>query len=287
MMTSNIGARTIATGLGFRMLLNDGNYMPMFGLGMYKASGGIGGEAENAVTFALSHGYQMVDTAEYHGTEADVGRGIKKSGVRREDIFVVNKLFQNGYNRCLEIVHESLKKMQLEYFDMYCIHTPSNGKIIETYRALMELKDKGLIKSIGVCNFGIHHLEGLKSAGLPTPTINQIELHPWQRKLDIVRYCNENGIAIMAYSPLVKGKKFEDETLLQIAKGYNKSPAQVLIRWCVQQGYITIPKSSSPERVIANTDVFDWSIKQQDILLMETFPDFICSWNPIISPWKG
>ncbi|VDI57190.1 Hypothetical predicted protein [Mytilus galloprovincialis] len=138
-----------------------------------------------------------------------------------------------------------------------------------------------------VSNFGVHHLEAFKSAGLPTPVINQIELHPWQQKTEIVNYCRANGIVLMGYSPLCKGRKFNNKLLIDIAERYRRSVPQILIRWSVQHGFVTIPKSSDQKHIETNADVFDWSLTEDDIELMKTFPDEYCTWNPCVSPWNG
>ncbi|XP_033728635.1 glyoxal reductase-like isoform X2 [Pecten maximus] len=209
---------SIATGLTSTIKLNDGVIMPLFGLGSYLSESGQGGQAERAVTHALSKGYKLIDTAEFYGNEADVGRGIRNGGMKREDVFVVTKLWENGYNRCKKIFNKSLKMLDIGYVDLYLIHSPSSGKCVETYKAMLELKQEGLVRSVGVSNFGVQHLEGLRKAGLPTPSVNQIELHPWQQKTEIVDYCRKNGITVMGYSPLTKGQKLLDKTLLEIAK---------------------------------------------------------------------
>ncbi|XP_052103383.1 uncharacterized oxidoreductase YtbE-like [Mytilus californianus] len=276
---------SIATDITSRLTLNDGVCMPMFGLGMYEASSGSGGVAEKAVEYALSKGYQLIDTAEFYGNEADVGMGIKKSGSNREDIFVVTKLWDNGFSRCKKIFNQSLKMLDLQYVDLYLIHSPSSGQVVETYKAMLELKQKGLVRSVGVSNFGVQHLEGLESAGLPTPSVNQIELHPWQQKPEIVKYCREKGITVMGYSPLVKGKRFDDPTLVKIANKYKKSPAQILIRWSIQHGFITIPKSGKLNRIDDNMEVFDWAIADDDMTVLNSFPDNSCTWNPCKMPW--
>ncbi|XP_052080624.1 uncharacterized oxidoreductase YtbE-like isoform X2 [Mytilus californianus] len=242
---------SIATDITSRLTLNDGVCMPMFGLGMYEASSGSGGVAEKAVEYALSKGYHLIDTAEFYGNEADVGMGVKKSGLNREDIFVVTKLWDNGFSRCKKIFNRSLKI------------------------------------SVGVSNFGVQHLEGLESAGLPTPSVNQIELHPWQQKPEIVKYCRDKGITVMGYSPLVKGQRFDDPTLVKIANRYKKSAAQILIRWSIQHGFITIPKSGKTNRIDENMKVFDWAIADEDMAVLNSFPDKSCTWNPCKMPWTG
>jgi diketogulonate reductase-like aldo/keto reductase len=277
----------VAVNLSSTITLNDGVVMPLFGLGCYLSEQGA--PTENAVAYALQHGYRLIDTAQIYRNEADVGRGIKKSGVKREDIFVVTKVFteSHGYELTTKTVHESLAKLDLSYIDLYLIHAPYGGKNVETYQALLDLQAKGLIRSVGVSNFGVQHLEGLKNAGLPTPSVNQFELHPFFRLSHIVDYCRNNGIAVMGYSPIVQGKKNDDPDLLRISQRLNKSVVQVLIRWSVQRGYITIPKSTKPERIVENSQVFDFMLSDEDMTILNSKPEAFCGWNPTVSPWEG
>ncbi|XP_064597765.1 uncharacterized oxidoreductase YtbE-like [Liolophura sinensis] len=278
---------TSAKSLSSTVKLNDGVSMPLFGLGTYLLKPGVGGEAELAVKHALKVGYRMIDTAEFYGNEADVGRAIRESGVKREDIFLVSKIWDHGYDQCRKTVQNALNKMELGYIDLYLIHTPLGGQNCDTYRAMMEFKEQGLIKSCGVSNFGVHHLEGLKEAGLPTPSVNQLELHPWQQKADIASYCQNNEITLMGYSPLTKGQRLQEPSLVDIAKKYNKSPAALLLRWSVQRGIVTIPKSGNLDRITENAQVFDWSISVDDMNKLNSFPQWSCTWNPTTSPWQG
>jgi diketogulonate reductase-like aldo/keto reductase len=267
--------------------LNDGYEMHLFGLGVYEAEGGESGPAERAVLCALQNGYRMIDTAQYYRNEEDVGKAIKKSGVPRENVYVVTKQAQHGYNVCRNDITDSLKKLDLDYIDLYLIHWPTGGKVVETYKAMVEYQKKGVIRSIGVSNFGVHHLEALKAAGCPTPAVNQIHLHPFCKQEAIVEYCKRNGIAVMGYSPLTRGKKLGYPALQEIAKKYNTSPAQILLRWGVQSGYITIPKSEKPERIISNADIYNFNISPEDMQALNNFPNEPVSWNPVADPWEG
>jgi len=267
--------------------LNDGYKMPLFGLGVYEAPSGNQGPAETAVLFSLQHGYRMIDTAQFYKNESDVGTAVRKSGLPREQVFVVTKQASHGYDVCKNGITESLKKLNLEYIDLFLIHFPRGGKVVDTYKAMVEYQKTGAIRSIGVSNFGVHHLEALKAAGFPTPTVNQIELHPFCKQTPIVDYCKKNGIAVMGYSPITRGKKFDYPALQTIAKKYNKTPAQILLRWSVQSGYITIPKSVRPERIQSNADIYDFSISQEDMQQLNTFPEEPVTWNPVADPWEG
>jgi diketogulonate reductase-like aldo/keto reductase len=277
----------VATSMKSTVTLNDGVVMPMFGLGCYLSE--PGSPTENAVTFALQNGYVMVDTAQFYKNEQDVGKGIRNSGVKREDVFVVTKVIGNCHGRELttKTVHDSLSKLGLSYIDLYLIHSPLGGKNVETFQALLDCKAKGLIRSVGVSNFGVQHLEGLQKAGLPRPSVNQIELHAFQRKADIVDYCVKNRIGVMGYSPIAQAKKHDDPDLQRIAKRLDKSVAQVLIRWSVQRGFITIPKSTKPERILENGRVFDFELSPDDMAVLNAKPEESVAWNPTVSPWEG
>jgi diketogulonate reductase-like aldo/keto reductase len=282
MATSHV----VATSLASTITLNDGVQMPLFGLGVFLSQ--PGSTTEDAVTYALQYGYRMVDTAQIYKNEEDVGKAVKRSGLRREDVFIVTKVsFDHGYEYTTKTVHESLKKMATPYIDLYLIHAPRGRKNVETFRALLDLKAKGLIRSVGVSNFGIAHLEGLHQAGLPRPSVNQISLSLFHRQNDVVNYCRQNGIALMGYRPIVNGKRLDDPDLLTVANRHHKTAAQVLIRWSVQQGYITIPKSTKPHRIDENAQIFDFSLTDEDLALLMSKPEEIPTFNPTADPWEG
>lgn len=264
--------------------LNDGIAMPLFGLGTAWTE-----NAESAVLYALQQGYRMVDTAQRYGNEESVGRAVKQCGLNRKDLFIVTKQWQNGYKSCMDDLHRSLERLDMSYIDLFLIHGPRDGKNIETYKAMLELKRQGLVRSVGVSNFNIQHLEGLRKEGLPTPSVNQIELHPWLQPREIINYCTQHGITIMGYSPLVKSEMLSCDQVCGFANKYNKSAAQILIRWSVQHGYITIPKSSRPHRISENMEVFDWSLTEGDMKLLDdnSIDEFRCAWNVINTPWLG
>lgn len=277
----------VASSLTSSIQLNDGVSMPLFGLGMYFP--GQGQSSENAVLSALKAGYKMFDTAQYYGNEAEVANALRTSGVKQEDAFVVTKVVwsSHGYDAATASVQESLSKMRADSVDMVLIHSPSGGKNIETYKALLDLKAKGKIRSVGVSNYGVHHLEGLKKAGLPLPSVNQIELHPFMKKADLVQYCRDNNIAVMGYSPLARCKKDDDPDLVKIAQAHQRTVHQVLIRWSVQMGFITIPKSSKPERIVSNAEVFNFELTEEEMELLNKKPDtFNVSWDPTTAAWE-
>ncbi len=271
------------------LTLNDGVEMPLFGLGMCCDNPDWNVDIQEVMTLALDHGYIMFDTAASYNTEIETGDGIKNYPIERKDVFVVTKLWndQHGKENVNQAFHKSLSNLDIGYVDLYLIHSPYGGKILETYDAMLDLKEQGFIRSVGVSIFGIQHLEGIKQSGRPLPSVNQIELHPWQRKEHIVEYCRQEGVAVMGYSPLTRGIKLDDPDLVSIAQRYGVTTAQLLIRWSVQSGFITIPKSFKHDRIIQNAKVFDWSISEEDFSLMNSFPDWSCSWDPTVEPWEG
>jgi diketogulonate reductase-like aldo/keto reductase len=209
---------------------------------MYLAASGS--ELVDAVSYALSSAnYKMLDSAKIYKNEADAGLGIKKSKVKREDVFVVTKLFTTSVGRegAIAEIEDSLNKMDIGYIDQYLLHCPQGGKVLECYDVLLDYQKKGLIKSVGVSNFGIAHLEALKNSGRALPQVNQIELHPWCTNEDVVNWCRQNSIQIVGYAPLAEGRKLNHPYVLEQAKKYNKTPAQILIRWSLQKGnYILV-----------------------------------------------
>jgi len=251
----------------------------------------VGDDCTKAVKFALQNGYRMIDTAALYGNEAEVGQAIKESGVKREDIFVVSKLWNDnhGYDKCLKAFNASLKKLDTGYIDLFLIHSPTPGENVESYKAMLKLKEDGVLRSAGVSNFGVHHLKEMEKAGLPTPAVNQIELNPFWRLEDIVNHCTEKGIAVMGYCPLFRGRKNDDPVLVEMASRYRKTIPQLLIRWSVQKNYITIPKSSKQERILENADIFDFAISEEDMKILDNMPTEQCALmgNVTDSPWTG
>lgn len=278
---------TEGVGLERRVLLNDGQRMPMFGLGVYNT---VGDECVEAVKFALQNGYRLIDSAALYKNESEVGQAIKQSGINREDIFVVTKLWSgaHGYDQCLQAFNESLGKLDTGYVDLYLIHSPAPGKNIESYKAMLRLKEQGVVRSVGVSNFGVHHLMEMEKAGLPTPAVNQIELNAYWRLDEIVNYCTAKGIAPMGYCPLFRGRKNDDPVLVEIARRYEKTVPQVLLRWSVQKNYITIPKTTRKERILENADVFDFVLSEEDMKILDNMPTEQCATlgNITGAPWK-
>ncbi|CAF1426740.1 unnamed protein product [Adineta steineri] len=247
-----------------RITLNDGHSMPIFGLGLYQAESSS--KTIQIITDAIKLGYPMIDTAEIYKNESQFGEAVKK-GIKREEIFLTTKLFttEGGCEGCQKSFKNSLEQLATDYVDLYLLHAPQGGHIIEVYKEIVKLQKEGKIRSIGVSNFGVEHLEWLKQAGF-VPAVNQIELHPWWQNEDIVNYCRTNNIAIEGYSPLGKSRFLDDPYLIKLSQKYNKTPAQILIRWSLQNGFITIPKTTSGiERLKENMDVFDFKLSDEDM----------------------
>ncbi len=247
--------------------LNNGVEIPMLGLGVFQSP--VGSETQNAVKWALEAGYRHIDTAAAYNNEADVGVGVRESGVPREEIFITTKLW-NGNMRegnQLEAFNNSLDLLGMDYVDLYLIHWPVPGKFIESWKVLEEIYASGKAKAIGVSNFNAHHIDELMQTAKVTPAVNQIEYHPLLTQVGLIDYCEKAGIAPEAWSPLggTGGNLLQNTTIGDIAKKYSKSPAQVIIRWDLQNGVITIPKSVHQNRIAQNTEVFDFALTDEDM----------------------
>ncbi|HEA29853.1 MAG TPA: aldo/keto reductase [Leeuwenhoekiella sp.] len=262
-----------------KQILNDGHKIPMLGFGTYKATRQEGVES---VKIALNSGYRMIDTAAKYENEEAVGKGIKASGVPREEIFVTTKLWRErlGYEQTKKAFEESLAKLELDYLDLYLIHWPANAKNYdnwqeanaETWRAMEELQEEGKIKSIGVSNFWPGHLEALFETAKVKPAINQIEFHPGYWQPEVTNFSKEHSIVVESWSPLARGKVFGNSVLSQIAKKHGKSVAQVCLRWIVQHDVVIIPKSTTPARIEENWNIFDFELSEDEMKKINEMP---------------
>ena len=249
--------------------LHNGVKMPWFGLGVFKVEEGA--ELENAVSTAIKHGYRSIDTAAIYENEAGVGRGIgqglKDAAIDRAELFVTSKVWNAdlGYESTLAAYETSLTKLGLDYLDLYLIHWPVEGKFKEAWRALETLYIQGKVKAIGVSNFQIHHLEELMKDAEIKPMVNQVEYHPRLTQLELRDYCKQMGIQLEAWAPLMQGQLFDNALLQEIAASYNKSVAQIILRWDLQNGLVTIPKSTKEARIVANSEVFDFELTLEDM----------------------
>jgi methylglyoxal/glyoxal reductase len=244
--------------------------IPPIGFGTWKLSDE---QAADCVAHALQVGYRLIDTAAIYGNEAGVGAGIKKSGIDREDIFVTTKLWNDdqGYDSALAACEKSMNLLGLDYLDLYLIHWPNSETHFDAWRALVDLRDQGKVKHIGVSNFTVRHLEELQQESEITPYLNQIEFHPrlYTEQKEVLDYCRSNNIAVEAYSPLAQADLVENQTVRAIAKRLTKTPAQILLRWAIEKGAIPIPKSSSPDRIKENLDVFNFELDDEATELLD------------------
>lgn len=247
----------------FRVLSN-GVKMPAIGFGTYKS--GSDYETAKIVKYALETGYRQIDTASFYNNEVGVGNGIKESGVKREEIFLVTKLWNDnhGYENTIKAFNKSLENLQVEYIDLYLIHWP-NKLNSETWRAFEKLYEDGKVKAIGVCNFKIGHLEELMKIAKIKPMVNQVEVHPISSKNNMLNYCDENNIQLVAWSPIMRGKIFSNELIISLAEKYKKTIVEIILRWHIQRGVIPIPKSSNEERIKENFDIFDFNLSSEDM----------------------
>lgn len=250
------------------VMLNNGIVMPQLGLGVWQAQ--EGGEVELAVKTALANGYRLIDTAAIYGNEVGVGMAIKGSGIPREELFVTTKLWndQQGYDSTLKAFDESLQKLGTGYIDLYLIHwpMPRTGKFIESWQAMEKLYNDKRVRAIGVSNFKPAHLLELLKVAKIVPSVNQIELHPKLQQQETREFCNRQGIRVESYSPIMRGGELlSDPVLAKLADKHQKTPAQIVLRWHIQNGLIVIPKSVTPARIQENIDIFDFALDDEDM----------------------
>ncbi|WP_075981723.1 aldo/keto reductase [Bacillus massilinigeriensis] len=245
--------------------LHNGVKMPWLGLGVYKVK--EGDEVYNSVSAALKAGYRSIDTAALYGNEEGVGRAVKDSDVLREEIFITTKIWNTdqGYDKTLEAFETSLRKLDLSYLDLLLIHWPVKEKYKDTWKAFEKLYQDGLVRAIGVSNFQIHHLEDLLSISEVKPMVNQVELHPFLTQVELRKFCKSQDIKVEAWSPLGRGHLLNHEVITKIAEKYNKTSAQVILRWDLQKEIITIPKSTKEHRIIENANIYDFELSAEDI----------------------
>ena len=250
--------------------LNSGERIPVLGLGVFK----VDNETTSAVVAdAIKAGIRLIDTAKAYGNEEGVGRGIKNSGVDRKDLFVTTKVWNSdhGYDNTIAAVKESLQKLAIAYLDLVLIHwpVPKMDRYVETYQALEYLQKEGLVRSIGVSNFKVPHLEKLLKECEVVPAVNQIEVHPYLIQTETIEFCKLHHIAVQAWSPLAKGEALTDPVILEIAATHKKTAAQVVLRWDYQKEVLSIPKSVKTERTVANADIFDFSLSSMEMAAID------------------
>ncbi|MEM8846186.1 MAG: aldo/keto reductase [Bacteroidota bacterium] len=249
--------------------LNNGVQMPYFGLGVYLSKDG--NEVIQAIDDALEHGYRHIDTASIYKNEHGVGEAIKQSSVNREDLFVVSKVWNadQGFESTLKAYDDSLKRLDLDYLDLYLIHWPKEGLYKDTWKALEKIYSEKRVKAIGVSNFLQHHLEDVMMDSEIVPMVNQMEFHPYLVQQDLLDFCKNKGIQYEAWSPMMQGHIFKMDEFKQLAKKYGKTIAQIVLRWDIQKGVVTIPKSVKKERIISNAQIFDFELEESDMELLD------------------
>lgn len=252
-------------GISDTVTLSNGVEMPRLGLGTYKSADGE--EVVRAVEAALAEGYRGVDTASFYGNERGVGEGMRRSGIPREDLFIATKVWndEQGYESTLEALDASLRRLGSDYVDLYLIHWPIQRLMRGTWKAMEEALSSGKTRAIGVCNFLVHHLDELAEIATIPPAVNQFEFHPGLQQPDVVRRCESDGMIVQAWAPLMRGRVCDIPLLQDLGARHGKTPAQIAIRWILQRGITTIPKSVHAERIRENADVFDFELTGDEV----------------------
>lgn len=263
--------------MGNFTLLNTGARIPLLGLGLYRAD-----DAQSAVVNAASMGYRMFDTASSYRNEEEVGLGLRATGLPREELFVTTKLW-NTAQRLGNIegaFERSLERLGLSYVDLYLIHWPVPGLVLDTWRILENIYRSGRARAIGVCNFGEAELSEILSHGSVVPAVNQIEYHPLFQRTSLLSFCQSHGITVQASCPLARGAYLRRDMLVKLAEKYHRSPAQIGLRWLVQQHISVIPKSTSLDRQLENTQIFDFSLTDAEMAMISTLHEHFSVLNP-------
>jgi diketogulonate reductase-like aldo/keto reductase len=268
-----------------RIALTTGVQLPQVGLGVYQSPQGAA--TRDAVTAALELGYRHVDTARIYGNEADVGAAIKASGLPRDDVFVTTKLWNDdhGYDTALRALDASIGRLGLDHVDLYLIHWPVQGKRRDSWRALERAFADGRARAIGVSNYLVPHLRELLGEAKVVPHVNQIELTPFLQRRDTCALCREHGIVVEAYSPLTRGRRLDHPTVVAIARAAGRTPAQVLLRWGIQHGFVVLPKSVHRERMAENAAVFDFMLDAAAMSKLDDLEEGLAiGWDPDGAP---
>jgi methylglyoxal/glyoxal reductase len=253
-----------------KTILNNGIEMPLLGLGVYDM---YNTDAESAIRTALEVGYRLIDTAAMYQNEVEVGNAIRASKIDRKEIFITTKVADSdqGFNQTIRAFETSLSKINCDFIDLYLIHWPIKASRKDTWLALEKLYTDGKVRAIGVANYLEPFLDELLPIAAIVPAVNQVEFSPYLFLETLLKQCNDNKIVLQAYSPLIRGEKMKDLKLVEIAEKYNKTPAQIIIRWALQLGVSTIPKSVNPKRIAENFNVFDFELNEEDMLKIANF----------------
>jgi diketogulonate reductase-like aldo/keto reductase len=261
--------------------LNDGHSIPQVGLGVWQTPRGA--PTRHAVAHALGAGYRHIDTARIYNNETDVGAGIAEASVPRAQVFVTTKLWNadHGFDKALRAFDASLERLGLDYVDLYLLHWPVAGLRLESWRALERLHADGRARSIGVSNFLVPHLLELQDAAKVLPAVNQIELNPFLQRRDTVALCRKLGVVVEAYSPLTHGARLQHPVLREVAANAGRTPAQVLLRWGVQHGFVVLPKSVNPTRIAENGRIFDFTLDAASMSRLDALEEnLVTGWDP-------
>ena len=270
--------------------LINGVHIPKIGFGTWKLADGD--EAYKSISYALEIGYRHVDTAQYYGNEVSVGRAIADSPIKREELFITTKIWndKHSYDEAKQSVEESLAKLKLNYLDLLLIHWPNPKALRENdawktrnadvWRAMEDLYQTGKVRAIGVSNFMIHHLEPLLEVATVKPMVNQVLLAPGCSQEDLVAFCRQNEMILEAYSPLGTGSIFDNQTAQDLANKYNKTVAQIALRWSLQKGFLPLPKSATPKNILSNLTIFDFDLTEDDILKLDKIENVKSQGNP-------
>ena len=251
----------VVTADGRARVLADGNEIPLFGLGVWQVPNGA--ECVDAVRWALEFGYRHIDTAQAYGNEKSVGEGLRESGVPREEVFITTKFFPAQKDPVAE-VERSLQRLGVDYVDLYIVHWPEGGPTW-AWPGMERARELGFARSIGVSNFGVDELRQLLGTSTVPPVVDQVQFSPYEYRTALLDACGENGIALEAYSPLGTGRHLTSDTVARIARRHGRTPAQVLLRWCIERGIPIIPKSTNRERIAENADIFDFALSADDV----------------------
>jgi diketogulonate reductase-like aldo/keto reductase len=256
--------------IGSRAILNNGVEIPRLGLGVYQSP--IGETTLRSVGYAFKVGYRHIDTASLYGNEKDVGSAVRESGIQREEIFVTTKVWDTdqGYDSTLRACERSLRLLRLSYIDLYLIHWPVEGKGKDTWKAMIQLLKSGKVRAIGVSNYDIFQLQEILQNFDVEPSVNQVEFHPFLFQEELLQFCGDNHIQLEAYSPLTRGKMLEHPILKTLELKYSKTAAQILIRWSLQHNLVVIPKSIHENRIVENSQVFDFQLDENDMKLLDS-----------------
>ena len=275
----------MALGSGSALTLRGGVKIPILGFGVFQIP--PGGATKRAVLHALEAGYRHVDTAKIYRNEADVGDAVKASGLKREEVFLTTKVWNDdqGYEKTLRACEESLGKLGTSYIDLYLIHWPVGSVRKDTWRAFEKLQADGKCRAIGVSNFTLRHLDDLARPGGAPPAVNQVEFSPFLYQKELLEACSKRGVALEAYSPLAKAKKLDSKGLQAVARAHGRTPAQVMLRWAIQRGAIVLPRSSRKEHIEENARLFDFELSAADMAALDALDEgYRTAWDPTDMP---